>query len=278
VSWAFIIRHERWLLPLFWVVAILGTALVNTSSLVTEDIRDGVNDPMWPHYVNEFTSSGVILALVPLIYLLVAFAFRYSNEWWQFILLMIAGCFAFSLIHIIGMLTLRFALFPLFGSQYRWGPLVEAGVYEFRKDALSYVTILGIVLLARALRDAQMALLAIDKIGAEAKPPSQPLSFRSGASTIWVKPEDILYAQAASNYVELHLVNGSTKLLRLTLSGLEKILDEERFVRTHRSYLVCKAAIKSLAPTGNGDFVAQLDEKHRVPVSRRYREAVSSSN
>ncbi len=275
IMWAWVFRNERWLIPAFWILIVLGTGWVNASSLITESARQDAHYPDWPHYVNEFTSSGVVLLLVPAIYWLVGFAFRIAREWWQIILLLMAGCIAFSVIHITAMVSLRYALFPLFGGEYGWGPLVTAGIYEFRKDVLSYVTILGVVLLVRSLRDAQMALLKSN--AAESAPPAaERLSFRSGTSTFWVAPKDVLYAQAAGNYVELHLNDGTTRLLRQTLSGLESALDPQQFVRTHRSYVVRRSAIQALEPTGSGDHVATLSDTHKVPVSRRYREGLSA--
>lgn len=283
--WALIFRHERWLTPLFWTLIIMATGWVNAGTRIADSTRYGIGDAPWEAYVDEFTGAGAALVLVPAVYWLVAFAFRHAREWWQFILMMIGGCFAFSALHITIMVSARRLIYGLFtDGEYGWGPVVGAGIYEFRKDVMSYVTILGIVLLARALRDAQMTLLAKENgdsgdgggVSGDLSAPEDHLSFRSGASTYWVSPGDILYAQAAGNYVELHLKDGGTKLLRQTLSGLEKTLGDKNFARTHRSYIVRRAAIHSLEPTGSGDHVATLSGDRKVPVSRRYRGGIKT--
>lgn len=273
-DWAF--KNERWLLPLVWTAIVVGAVQVNVFSLVTETEWRQADIPVWRHYVMEYSSGFTILLLIPCVSWLVMAGLRFAKEWWQFIVLMMAGAVVFSIVHVFVMITLRVTIFPLFGVDYHYPASLGIWIYEFRKDVVTYVTIVSVVLLISALRDARLALLT-SRSGEElaAQPQENRLSFRTGASTIWVKPDDILYAQAAGNYVELHLSDGKSKLLRQTLTGLESALEEGQFARTHRSYLVRKAAVRSLEPTGNGDYVAELDGARKVPVSRRYREALS---
>lgn len=54
--------------------------------------------------------------------------------------------------------------------------------------------------------------------------------------------DDILYLEAAGNYVSFVLKNKSL-LSRMTFAELDVILPKNKFIRTHRSYMVAVAAI-----------------------------------
>src|SRR5207244_10044393 len=84
---------------------------------------------------------------------------------------------------------------------------------------------------------------------------------------------DVDWIGAADNYVELH-VGGTTYPARETLSGLERELDPDRFVRIHRSAIVQVDRIKELLPDFHSDFVVVLRDGARVTLSRTYRNKV----
>ena len=82
------------------------------------------------------------------------------------------------------------------------------------------------------------------------------LELKSGnGSKILIKKDNIRFARAVGNYVEIDDGVG-LGTLRSTLQDLEKRLDPADFVRVHRSFLV------------NVDFVHRIE---RIPNSRRYR-------
>ncbi len=49
---------------------------------------------------------------------------------------------------------------------------------------------------------------------------------------------DILYCQADDNYTEIHLANGTRKVVSKTLKYFERALGDQGFARIHKSYLV----------------------------------------
>ncbi|MCR6658796.1 MAG: LytTR family transcriptional regulator [Asticcacaulis sp.] len=100
---------------------------------------------------------------------------------------------------------------------------------------------------------------------------SPVLEVRDGAHTRYVPMADILWAEAAGNYVELHMASGRPLLMRTTLAALAQRLNEAGFVRIHRSRLVNPAAIQAIENLPAGDAVLRLSNGATVSVSRTYR-------
>ncbi|MCX7218316.1 response regulator [Undibacterium sp.] len=121
---------------------------------------------------------------------------------------------------------------------------------------------------ARFLRALQKARERLQKPVA---PPDHLLCNEKGRIQV-VKLSDILWVEAADNYVLLHTVNGQ-RMLRQTLSGiLEKL--GSGFARCHRRYLVQLCSIQQFIPTQKGDAQLLMKGAARLPCSRQYRSAV----
>ncbi|WP_426806157.1 LytTR family DNA-binding domain-containing protein, partial [Stenotrophomonas sp. SrG] len=67
-----------------------------------------------------------------------------------------------------------------------------------------------------------------------------------------VATADIEYAQAAGNYMNLH-VRGHEDPLRSTMAALEAQLDPARFVRIHRRYVLNQGFLVSIEPLDSGE-------------------------
>jgi DNA-binding LytR/AlgR family response regulator len=63
--------------------------------------------------------------------------------------------------------------------------------------------------------------------------------------------------------------------MRTTLSRVEAALSAHGFVRTHRSWLVNAARLRSVAAEGSGDFQLELEDGVQAPLSRRFPEALA---
>ncbi len=183
----------------------------------------------------------------------------------------IAACFIFSAVHILLMASLRTAIYPaLFGEAYHFGLLEpQPWIYEFRKDAYTYVLVLCIFQTGRQLNQARLELAAVRD---EART-HQRLVLKSGGRTIILGAHEVIWAKAASNYVEVRTEH-KTHLARMTLSRLGELLAEagNAHVQTHRSYMVRRDAIREIVPTGEGDAKLLLVNGEVIPVSRRYRQ------
>ncbi len=102
---------------------------------------------------------------------------------------------------------------------------------------------------------------------------------RSGTSVIIIPTHDIHYLEAADDFVKIHTQKGAW-LKNRTMSHFEKLLDANKFLRTHRSYIVNLAEIAKLEPYEKDNYIIVLKSGVKVPVSRsglvRLKEALES--
>jgi DNA-binding LytR/AlgR family response regulator len=61
------------------------------------------------------------------------------------------------------------------------------------------------------------------------------------------------------------------------LGEIEKALDERAFLRIHRSAIVRKDKVRAVLRGRFSTPVLELDDGHRLPVGRKYRDAVRSA-
>lgn len=99
-------------------------------------------------------------------------------------------------------------------------------------------------------------------------PPVQ-LLIPDRARTHVVAVADILWLEAADNYVVVHSAERAP-LMRRTLAGLLADLGDG-FVRVHRGAAVALAHVQQVQARGKGDSVVVLRGGAGVPCSRRYR-------
>ena len=85
----------------------------------------------------------------------------------------------------------------------------------------------------------------------------------------------ILAVRSAGNYVEFMLADERRPLMRSSLAAIQDDLAKHGFVRSHKSWLLNKAAVTGLKPEGSGDYAVELGALE-VPVSRRFPEALAS--
>jgi two-component system LytT family response regulator len=81
---------------------------------------------------------------------------------------------------------------------------------------------------------------------------------------------DIVWLEAADNYVVVHSLQGSP-LMRRTLSSLVDDL-HPTVMRTHRSAAVACAHVTGVSGRGNGDRIVHLVGGATAPCSRHYRD------
>ena len=79
--------------------------------------------------------------------------------------------------------------------------------------------------------------------------------------------EEVLFAEALQNYVVIH-TTGKKYITYLTFKAVEDYLPGNRFIRTHKSYIVAAAKIDSIE--GNDITIGQ----HHIPISRNLKEEV----
>lgn len=85
-----------------------------------------------------------------------------------------------------------------------------------------------------------------------------------------VPVEDIDYITASGPYAELH-VGSTTHVIRERMQTLEEHLDPSKFMRVHRSVIVCLDQIDALLYNAGGDYAVRLKNGERLSVSRARR-------
>lgn len=79
---------------------------------------------------------------------------------------------------------------------------------------------------------------------------------------------NILYIESWKDYVKVILTDGQRLLARQSISAMENLLSEHKFMRTHRSYMVSLDKI-----SGYNGLSVQLG-KTEIPIGRLYKQAV----
>ena len=103
------------------------------------------------------------------------------------------------------------------------------------------------------------------------------LVVRHRGRTEYVEVEDIVWMKADGDYIEVHMTDRSSRLVRGPLSRLVGRLDPEHFLRTHRSYAVRIAGVKALRMRSGGTAVLDVGQGIEVPVSARRRVRVDQA-
>ncbi|MFT5839796.1 MAG: two-component system LytT family response regulator, partial [Flavobacteriales bacterium] len=96
------------------------------------------------------------------------------------------------------------------------------------------------------------------------------VSMKSGSEWIRVRLDDILWIEAAGDYMCVHTLEG-THIIRKTLKQFEQELDPNLFPRVNRSAMINMSKLKRLTPNSNGEYLAQLTSDDSVKVSRKYK-------
>jgi len=93
---------------------------------------------------------------------------------------------------------------------------------------------------------------------------------KSRGEVLFLNVADIDWIESVGYYACLH-VGSDTHLLRRTLLELVRELDEEKFMRIHRSIIVNLDRIHGLELQNGGDYEVLLKSKVRLRLSRRFR-------
>ncbi|HEU5165771.1 MAG TPA: LytTR family DNA-binding domain-containing protein [Chitinophagaceae bacterium] len=79
---------------------------------------------------------------------------------------------------------------------------------------------------------------------------------------------EIVYIESWKDYVKLFLANNKNLLVKQTISAMENLLSEHKFLRIHRSYMVSLNKI-----SGYNGISVQLDTTE-IPIGRLYKQTV----
>jgi hypothetical protein len=246
-------------------------------------IKDGAaTQTLWPQLVDELTSVFVVFVLTPGVALVTALLRPRRIGWCRSVAGHLAALTGFAAIHMVGMFLLRRATYPLFGGWYQGDESVlQTVIYEGRKDILVYVCLtIAIHQFFKSRTNAG------PYPGPRSLPPPAPtpgadkaapkrIPYREGSLRGWVTADDVLWVEAAGNYIEIVLASRRI-LLRQPLRAVESQLSGAGFVRVHRSRIVNSNHIRSLVTRSNGDFTLTLSNDLVISGSRRFRNALAA--
>ncbi len=79
---------------------------------------------------------------------------------------------------------------------------------------------------------------------------------------------EIVYIESWKDYIKLFLISGKNFLVKQSISSMENLLSEHRFLRVHRSYMVSLNKI-----SGYNGLSVQIHSTE-IPIGRLYKQAV----
>ena len=95
----------------------------------------------------------------------------------------------------------------------------------------------------------------------------QPIFIKDGLQWVKIERENLLFLQANDNYVIFREIEKKI-MARMTMQEALNLVDSEKFMRVHRSYVVNTPRIERV------ETHRVIIGSHEVPVSSKYREAV----
>lgn len=275
------------LLAALWGCLFALALLVNVQTQLADARAHGLALDSWEPLVWEGSSILLWIVLLPIFY-------RLHRSWplpagWKIILVHMGATVPISLCHVYGMFALRSIVYDTAGRHYPW-PDLGVLVYEYRKDVVTYVLLSGVILAIDHVLSRRAARTAtpppppggrdIQPAEQDAGPGTPPagtppvrlerFAVRRKGKEVLISIDDILWIEAAGNYAILH-VGAERFEIRSTLAKLERELDPDRFVRTHKSSIVNLAKVREVEPWFSGDYRIVLEGGGVVNLSRRYR-------
>lgn len=245
------------------ISGMLLQAFVNSLSAVEDRRALGSSDPAWMMWTWELTSFVAWLVMLFFIWWLVRLLRPPRMIWPVAIAVHVGASLVVSLGHIALMVALRKLSYALVGTVYVFtDEIVQSAIYEYRKDATTYLILATVCALIQ--------WIARRRDEPDTVRPPEFLVVQDGSRRHQLAIAEIDYAQAAGNYVEI-VAGGATLLHRVTLAALEEQLGNVAFARIHRSRLVRRSAIRTVATNDSGDFDVTLLSGKVLRGSRRFR-------
>ncbi|MEM8547077.1 MAG: LytTR family DNA-binding domain-containing protein [Pseudomonadota bacterium] len=271
------LRHRR-LWEAMLVLALVGVGFVANAAVEVADYeRGGVPFSPWLPWVLEGTSHVAVLV-----------GFLFILWWDQRFPLRIAdgvrglwvtaiGTLLYAIVHVVLMYVLRQWLFPwLLGYRYHWEHWLAEFGYEYLKDFRTYLMLIGALYLYRFILmrlQGEAGLVSEGDVAGSESPVADRFIVKKLGREFLVRTDDIEWIESAGNYVNLH-VDGKVYPLRDTMQRIGQRLEPRGFVRIHRQAIVRLDQVAELQVHDGGDAEVRLTTNARIPVSRRYRQAL----
>jgi len=96
---------------------------------------------------------------------------------------------------------------------------------------------------------------------------NQRIVVKNGSKIKIIPVQDVFYLEAADDFVKIHTEEGAF-LKNKTMSFFEQSLNDQQFIRSHRSYIINVQQITRIDPYEKDNHIAILKSGAKVPVSR----------
>lgn len=266
-------RHQRLLEWAYWPFVHSILANLSATSVIMEYKRRGTPIDPWEPYLWEFSSVATTMLGI---WLIVQFDRRFplnSKHILRNVVAHAAFSVVFSVLHVVGMVAIREWVYQQMGRDYDFGDWSLEAWYEYRKDAMTYLTIVGTLYIYRFVSSriiGEASLIADGAATIENKFAERFLVRKFGRDFL-LKTADVERIGADGNYMNMYAA-GRIYPIRETMAGLEKRLDSDVFVRVHRSHIVNLDFVESVTPADSGDAVIRMRDGAELRLSRRFRD------
>jgi hypothetical protein len=269
------LRFRHWYEATVAVLLALIIGIADVTTTATDLRRSNTQFQLWELINFEFTSIIVILALIPLIGSFSRRTLFSWTNWRAFFGWHLLASFFFCLVHVSLMVALRHVVYYAVGAHYRVGPLLVGLFYEYMKDIRIYFGVLAVIYCYRFILSqlqGEARTFTQPDVGPPVDSIERPQRFlvRKLGKEFLVAADDIEWLEAQGNYVNLH-VHGRAYPLRSTMSAVQSLLDPDKFVRVHRSFIVNLDHLVEIEPLDTGDAQLKLRDGALVACSRTYR-------
>ena len=109
----------------------------------------------------------------------------------------------------------------------------------------------------------------------EQKQPSPRVAIKVKGKILFISLSDLIAVQAEGNCVSLER-NGSSYLLRETISAVAEKLEPHGFIRIHRSILVNMSFVEEIRPYSTGEYGLLVKGGKEYTVTRTYKKNLKS--
>ena len=109
----------------------------------------------------------------------------------------------------------------------------------------------------------------------ELKQRSPRVAIKARGKILFISLSDVVAVQARGNYVSLQR-NGSSNLLRKSISAVAEKLEPQGFIRIHRSILVNTSFVEEIRPYSTGEYGLRVKGGKEYTVTRTYKQNLKS--
>jgi len=269
------IQYKTHIAVIYWLILANLHGIINGYSVLADIQRRGLVFASWEPFVWEMSSQIAMLMLIPLLLYLDNKRPLSFNRIKSGMVYHLTISVFFSLLHVSLMVALRELSYCVNGRDYQFGDWSAELLYEYRKDVMTYSTIIITFYVFRFIVSRLSSEAMEITTGEDSLPPAYVERFivkKLGKEFI-VRSSDIEWIEAAGNYTNIHL-GGRCYPLRSTMDALITRLDPKNFARIHRSSIVNLNVIVEILPLDSGDFEILLNNEKTLKLSRRYRDDI----